>query len=268
MNDQLIRNCREIRSLIEERINLLSMLEKEITLENKDLSKGKLHISKRGMSNVYYNRKISSDKTGEYIPKKNNHIAFELAQREYNEELDEEIKRQLYHLKCMGNLDLNDIYEKYSESKRMLISPKFISDMEYIKKWEAVEYDTRSFENVTTEYYTAKNERVRSKSECHLADTLTRFNIPYRYEYPIKVKGLGDYHPDFVCLNVRKRKEVIWEHFGMMGDEDYVNDVMYKIKCLTLAGCKMGQDFVFTMESANDPLSTKMVEKIIYEYLM
>ena len=60
-----------------------------------------------------------------------------------------------------------------------------------------------------------------SKSEIILADLLNRNGIPYRYEYPVHLKGWGKVYPDFTLLDVRKRREIYWEHFGMMDDSEY-----------------------------------------------
>ena len=67
-------------------------------------------------------------------------------------------------------------------------------------------------------FYTSKGERVRSKSEVIIADVLNREGVPYRYEYPIYIKGIGKIYPDFTVLNIGIRKEMIWDHFGMMDD--------------------------------------------------
>jgi len=70
------------------------------------------------------------------------------------------------------------------------------------------------------ELYTAKGERVRSKSEIIIADSLMRAGVPYRYEFPIILNGYGKIYPDFTVLNVGLRKELYWEHLGMMDDSE------------------------------------------------
>lgn len=73
------------------------------------------------------------------------------------------------------------------------------------------EYRGKGFDESTSEFYTAKGEKVRSKSEVIIADVLSREGIPYRYEYPLYLKGIGKVHPDFTVLNVKQRKEIYWE---------------------------------------------------------
>lgn len=268
MQNNLQRNTVELKDLVKERLVLLNTLLREITQSTSTLPSGKLHITKRGKYTSYYNRENSFEKTGKYIRKSEMPLARGLAQREYNEKLLQRIKHQIYCLSHLKNLDLMDIYSTLSLERQELIIPIMPTDNEYISTWQDVKYSTHSFENTTTEFYTAKGERVRSKSECLIADTLNRFNVPYRYEYPVKLIGITNYHPDFTCLNVRKRKEIVWEHFGLMNNDNYQNNVAYKLRYLTMNDYKLGEDFIFTMETESEPLSTKVVEKMIVNHLL
>lgn len=267
MENDITRNTVELEELITKRIKLLETLKAKLTSQADTFPHGKLHTIRRGKYLSYYNRENPSEKTGKYIKKSEIQLAYALAQKEYTENLLRQIKRQLYVLNHINRLDLSLSYSSLSDEKQALVTPLSTNEI-YLRNWQMVEYSTRSFEDTTTEFYTARDERVRSKSECLIADTLNRLEIPYRYEYPVKISGLNNYHPDFLCLNVKKRKEIIWEHFGLMDNSNYQNSVAYKIKCLTMDGYRMGEDFVFTMETDAEPLSTKVVEKTIHQYLM
>ena len=80
---------------------------------------------------------------------------------------------------------------------------------------------------------TLKGDRVRSKSEQIIADRLFINNIPYKYEYPIEINGII-YHTDFRILRMSDRKELFYEHFGKMGDEQYANDNIRSIRSLSI----------------------------------
>ena len=114
----------------------------------------------------------------------------------------------------------------------------------------------------------ARRERVRSKSEVIIADTLARHGIPYRYEYPLELKNDRTVHPDFLCLNVRTRAEFYWEHFGLMDDPDYLERTLLKLKSFAENHIIPGKNLIFTMESAACPLSTRQVENLINEFLL
>lgn len=50
-------------------------------------------------------------------------------------------------------------------------------------------------------------ERVRSKSEKILADYFYRRKIPYKYECPLTLKGVGTVYPDFTFLSPKTKKK-------------------------------------------------------------
>lgn len=74
-----------------------------------------------------------------------------------------------------------------------------------------------------------KGERVRSKSEVIIADMLNRKGISYRYEYPVYLKNVGQIYPDFTVLDAIRRREIYWEHLGMMDDPDYAEMAILRV---------------------------------------
>lgn len=76
------------------------------------------------------------------------------------------------------------------------------------------------------------------------------------------------FHPDFLCLNVRTRQEFYWEHFGMMDDEDYKDNVVGKLNLYAGNGFLPGRNLIFSMESVEESLDTRVVEKMIKEFLL
>jgi len=105
--------------------------------------------------------------------------------------------------------------------------------------------------------------RVRSKSEAIIADALSRAGVPFRYEYPTSVKGWGTLYPDFTCLDKHSREEIIWEHFGLMGNPDYAENAIQKIAHYAASGYILGKNLVATFEIGTTPLSTKQVQTCI-----
>ena len=70
-------------------------------------------------------------------------------------------------------------------------------------------------------------------------------------------------YPDFCCLDIRQRKEIIWEHFGMMGDSEYSRKTLSKINHYTQNGYYQGDNIIYTFESLDNPMNTKAVDKLI-----
>lgn len=109
-----------------------------------------------------------------------------------------------------------------------------VSDEEYVRQWQAVKYKGKTFREDAAQIITEKGETVRSKSEKIIADKLFLLGIPYRYEYPLEMKGNIIVYPDFTILRMPERTEVYLEHLGKMDDRDYVDSVMFKLNTRTL----------------------------------
>lgn len=265
-NDDFKVNTSRLLVILEERmVSLDSIIDEYGEIER---PVEKLHITTRGRNKSYYIRADSSEKKGTYINKKEMRRVYALAQNTYDYTLCMNAKGERKILKRLYDhvSKYKDDKEKMDSKFRNLISPLYLEDKEYIEEWENVSYERKEIIS-DSEFYTIKGERVRSKSEVLIADALNRRGIAYHYEYPIVVNG-RTIHPDFHCLKVSSRKEVIYEHFGMMDSPEYVTNVMLKINTYEAAGLKMGEDYIFTMESASMPLSTRAVERIIDRYLM
>ena len=100
-----------------------------------------------------------------------------------------------------------------------------------------------------------------------IAETLTRHQIPYQYEYPLWLDAFGYVRPDFRCLNIRKRQIVFWEHQGRMDDPDYATHAIRKIRAYEESGIYVGQNLIITRESSDCPLNPDTVERWIERLL-
>ena len=177
------------------------------------------------------------------------------------------IKKQIKAIKSLlANYHpeaIDEAYTKLHPGRRALVIPVREPDEEYIAAWLHHPYTGKPFEINSPEYYTASGARVRSKSEVIIADALARANIPYRYEYPTSIKGWGTLYPDFTCLDIRTREEIIWEHFGLMGDPDYAENAVQKITHYAASGYVLGKNLIATFESSTTPLSVKQAQGCI-----
>ena len=194
-------------------------------------------------------------------------LAKEIAQRDYDtcvvKNAEERIKVIDTFLKKYEKTSLEEIYQKTSQYRRELICADVISDDEYIKKWQAVKYEGKSFVDDFQEIITERGERVRSKSEKIIADKLYTLGIPYRYEYPLTLEGNIKVYPDFTILRMPTREEVYLEHFGMMDDSNYVDNVMYKLNTYERNGIYFGVNLFMTYETSKKPLNTMTLDKLI-----
>ena len=118
------------------------------------------------------------------------------------------------------------------------------------------------------DFYSNNGVRVRSKSELIIANMLEQNGIPYRYEYPIVLKDGKNVRPDFLCLNIRTRREYVWEHFGMMDNIAYANKNIAKIQAYEQNGFLAGKNMIMTFESSVTPISSSTIKQMIEEYLL
>lgn len=258
LNDPLIEM---LISRQEENLSLLTQIGK-----TKNIS-GNLRVDKCRQSYQYYIVTQKGDTKGTYLPRKEIRKAKALAQRDYNRAAESIIKKQLAaidtFLKAYRPNALDQAFTKQHPGRRALIAPVREPDSEFIEAWRHLPYTGKAFEINAPEFYTANGIRVRSKSEVIIADTLDRAGIPYRYEFPTSVKGWGTLYPDFTCLRPSTREEVIWEHFGLMGEPDYAENAVQKLAHYAASGYTIGKNLIATFESAATPLSVKQVQAYI-----
>lgn len=257
----------EIENRKKELENLLKQLEKK----KLDSSGQKLRVSTGKNGIQYYLRDSSKDKNGKYIRKKNLPYIRQLAQVEYEMELLKTVKKELQTIvKFLKNYEDNNISNlniKYGRKFQNLITASTLSEKEYKQKWSKIEYKKGGFHGENTIYDTNNGIKVRSKSEVIIANVLEEMGVAFRYEYQVKLKQFSVY-PDFYCLRVRDRKEIIWEHFGMMDDIEYETKALEKIKNYQESGYKLGENLIFTFETKEMPLTPQFARFIIRKYLM
>lgn len=238
----------------------------------KHIQPGTLRISNRNGIKQYYHRKEASDTIGKYIRKQDYERAVELAQQDYNQKILKALKKELEIIESFNAEykpdNLAQVYLSLHENRKELIQPLILTDEEYVRQWKSVEYSKMGFRDNMPEYYTDEGERVRSKSEIIIANKMTKKTVPYRYEYPIELSDYRVVHPDFYCLNVRTRKEYIWEHFGMMDQPDYAISAVKKIEAYEKEGYYIGVNFIATFETTESPLNMILLEKTIDEFLL
>lgn len=274
ISEQKIEPVLKMRIL--ELSNLLAVKQKTL----KSAPEGNLRISKSNGVVQYYHKRTSEKTGGRYIPAGNKKLAQQLAQKEYDKKVLDAAVRELKLLNCTWHqyekLQLRGkiaekIFSKLTKMRQKLIKPVHLPDEVFAEQWLNLSYEKKSFPEGALKYVTARGDYVRSKSENIIADTLYRMSIPYRYEFPLKLKSEDGHqikvHPDFCCLNLRTRQEFYWEHFGMMDESDYAERAVAKMLLYARNNIFPGRKLIITSETSGQPVSTKMIEKIAREFL-
>lgn len=261
----------QIKNLLEARENYLQQMKKEKEKALLKAPEGSLRICKHGKKTQYYHRNNPKDFNGVYIRENDIKFAQKLAQKDYDKKVLCAVEKELSainkYLSSYPEKSVEQIYESLHGERQKIITPVVETDSEYIRKWEEKTYQGKDFYEGTPKLYTLKGERVRSKSEMIIADMLNKEGIPYRYEYPIYLRGIGKVHPDFTVLNIKKREEMFWEHLGMMDDPAYVEATLKKIASYEQNGIFPGEHLILTYETRMIPINQKLVKIMIEHYL-
>ena len=275
----------QLAPLIEKR---LAELQNLLFTKKKSYEKapqGRIRISQNGGHPEYYLVTERGSLRGKYLPHSQKTLARQLAQKDYDARLIKLLQKEItalqnYMKQTSNGRAIPELYDSLCPARRSLITPVTLTNEQYAARWPDVSWKGRPFASDAPYICTARGERVRSKSEVIIADTLFRYNIPYRYEFPITLKrsnsadirrDLGrsiTLYPDFLCLNTRTRTEFYWEHFGLMDSTEYSNNAAGKLRLYTENGILAGRNLIITMETQTEPPSIKALEKLIEEFLL
>lgn len=265
-----------MKGWLNKRIIQMNQYLDKINKELEDVPKGSLRILKRQSGKAYYFHKYTNAETGkcinEYIEKKNEGVAFQLAQKGYNMKVKRLIEKELRDLNKIKAIkveeEIDKVYDSMSQERKMLVTPIRVSVKEKIRRWQNEEYLPSGKYTEKLIYETARSEMVRSKSEVIIANMLYQQEdfILYKYERPLEVIINGSkcfIYPDFTILNLQTGKITYWEHAGRMDDARYANDFVNKVNTYIENGLIPGKDVIFTYETMNTPLNIHDVKILI-----
>ncbi len=239
---------------------------------------GNIKVLNKG-SRFYYSFFNSGETTVHYLKrhdKQDMALAKAIVQRSYDQRVLELVTQELSLLEELDSFyqggDADNLYSTLNLGRQALITPIRMTDEAYIAKWLARSYPRKGFMEGAPVFETKRGDRVRSKSEMGIANDLFDEEIPYLYEVPIR---LIDYitgqpytaHPDFLVLNVKERKEFLWEHFGKIDDPEYAQRSIKKLVEYENAGYYPGENMIVTFETRTFPLTPKEIKQVISHYL-
>lgn len=253
------------------RIDKLSAIISEKTAALQHVPEGILRVSGKGNYAQYYVRSSPKDKNGTYISVKEKEQIRALAQKEYDTRVlhaaRKEQKILLRFEKQMSDMPLcaETVYSSLDRHRQELVDPIELPEDEYARQWKLQSYIPKAFAENTPEHYTAKGERVRSKSEVLIADTLAEMGIPYLYEKPFDLGRITIY-PDFTLLRTDSRKTLYLEHLGMMDNPEYAQAAINRIHLYIRHQIIPGNDLILTFETKDSPLNRRILHTQLSYY--
>ena len=259
---------------LQERLQKLKTIYKNLKAFTPTKISGRLRVSQKGKYTEYYHIVTPEKPNGKYIRKKHSAIACELAQKDYDSKITVLIENEISTLESYLKVAsaITELLQVYCPARQQLITPLTLTNEQYAAQWKTISWQGLPFDENTPVYNTIHHEHVRSKSEVLIADALARHNIPYRYEYPLTLKKTQQkdtitLHPDFYCLNVRTRKEFIWEHFGLMDSPEYAQNAATKLNLYAQNKFFPGRNLIISIETKNAPLTPQTIDLLIKEFL-
>ncbi len=206
-----------------------------------------------------------------YLKKEEMGLVEKLAQKEYDQKFLKNLMQQEkaieHFMKHYPKEKLTEVCEQLSDGKRRFVKPYVLSDEEYLEKWYATHPGSQNGYPISKPHETERGEIVRSKTEQMIADKLYHRHIPYVYEGSLQLKN-GVIYPDFMVLNLRKRKTYYLEHLGKMGDEGYCKDALERLDSYEANGIHQGDNLLLTMECMNKTFNFKVLDHMIDRYFI
>ncbi len=265
--------CTDLYCEAQRRLRELTEVKQKKEYMVKNAPMGKVRIANTANRIQFYLREDNTDKCGVYISKSDTSKIKKYVQKSYDEKLLRLVDREIHTLEgfIKESGDIADrirmIYTQYPDGAKEYIEAVDMADEDYVKLWEGIPFEGKEIADYVTVYETTKGERVRSKSELNIANALAEKGIPYKYECPLILKNGTKIYPDFTVLNVKERKELYWEHRGMLDDKEYAGNSVLRIKAYMKNGIFIGKNLIITEETSAYPLGTNEIDTVIKEFL-
>ena len=116
-----------------------------------------------------------------------------------------------------------------------------------VKKWMDEPVIENQFYAENRRFPTNNKIKVRSKSEQTIANLLEEYGLLYRYDAEFKLGNQRKF-PDFVIINPFNGKEFIWEHFGLLNNPVYIDQMNDKMKLYSAHNYFPFENIIYTFE--------------------
>lgn len=144
---------------------------------------------------------------------------------------------------------------------------KYMGNEIIVKDWLNENRNTRrnSIYPEGLKHITLSGKKVRSKSEVIIAEFLENRGIAFKYEEPIELDGII-LRPDFVSMRPNDLKLIYWEHFGLTGDKNYVNQMTEKLKIFAVHGITLWDNLIITFDTPEGSIDIRNIKKAMDLY--
>ena len=267
----------ETREKLEEILAILKENEKIANAEIEKYPEGKLTSEKRKQGTLIFcaTKKADGRKQRKCI-NKDTQMIHDLARREFLEKELDILKTNIVLVE--GLLDeyrdtsTETILSFLPQRVKWLPTKFFLSEqeneaMEKFRLWLEEPYEQSSYKAEYKRHITSRGLAVRSKSELAIAETLYKYDIPFRYEQVLHL-GKYDVAPDFLPRNRRTGKQFYLEHCGLPGDGRYMKHHKWKMDLYESVGIVPWDNLIVTYDDTEGNLDLKVVESELRSKLL
>ena len=197
----------------------------------------------------------SRTKKRRYINKNESPIIEDLKRKKYIEHSMKIMKNNIAEEK-----KLLEIYMPYDYDFVQRILPKAYRDGAHRIKSGHEELDSENCLRGRV-HLTSSGIKVRSKSEVMIAEVVSSYNLRFEYERSIELWTDGEMitvHPDFTFDN-KYGQSVYWEHFGMLGVEQYRKSALRKLNTYIENGIIPSVNLIITAEALDGSIDVNSI---------
>lgn len=135
------------------------------------------------------------------------------------------------------------------------------------RQWQNASYEKNTSHNEHLKFRTNDGAFVRSKSEALIYELLRSEGIPFRYECALHLPQKTMF-PDFTILQPEVGKVFIWEHFGMIDNENYRRLFLQKLELYAENKIYPDVNLIMTFETGKNPLDPAAILDKIHQFLL
>lgn len=206
-----------------------------------------------------------------YLSKSNRSTAEQLAIKKYLllllEDLENEKKAIEFYLRHHSPSGKSEQLLTNPSEYQNLLKPYFSPLQEELSNWMNLPYEKKTNHAENLIHRSSSGNIVRSKSEMMIDMFLHVHNIPFRYECALHLENATIY-PDFTIRHPKSGDFYYWEHFGLMDNPSYAQNVPNKLRTYISNGIIPSINLITTYETQSNPLSTEAIENLVKYYFL
>lgn len=230
---------------------------------------GKVRISTRKGKSQFYLFTDHNQAQGKYIRSNEHALVESLVHKDYAQriicKIDRENRALNAYIRVLEKDNPDCVYEMLSKQRRNLIQPIMLTAEKFAELWQIQPFTANALFIEQKQYETKRGEMVRSKSEMLFANLYYELGIPYRYECSLKLRDGTVKYPDFTLLDVRHRRFIYHEHFGLMDDPEYREECFKKLDIYRRNGIYVGKNLITTFEGRGSELNMREMRIMMKE---